>query len=198
MEWLIAIGLGFAAGTNAYIPLLLTGVLARWGGVITLPDSWAWLADDWALIILASLIVLDSLAARIPLVATANDVLQTALRPTSAGIVVTAQGAGSQVVTDWSEWLSNGHWVPAVVAMAVALSVHLVRGTLRLAADATSAGLAGGILAGVDEVSSVAFSLISILLPLLVPLLVVGTGALLWWMVARRRRSRGSKTPQNN
>jgi len=51
---LTALGLSAAAGLNAYIPLLLVGLLARFTDVVTLPDSAAWIAETWALVVVGS------------------------------------------------------------------------------------------------------------------------------------------------
>lgn len=193
MEWLIAVGLGIAAGTNAYIPLLLTGGLAKWTGVVTLPDAWSWLESEWTLGMLAALIVLEFVTQRFPGLATVSDVFQTALRPTAAGIAVSAQGAGAATVTDWDTFWSDGQWVPVVVAVAIALGVHLLKVVVRATADAMSAGVASGVLPSIDEGSSVMFTVVALLIPILVPLLVVAAGVILWVIIRRRTRRRQSK-----
>ena len=196
MEWLVAVGLGLAAGTNAYIPLLITGALAKWTDLVTLPATWQWLESGWVLSILGVLIGMEFLSQRVPGLATANDFLQTLLRPTSAGIVVTAQGTGAELVTDWDRWISEGHWVPVVVASGIALTLHVARSVLRVGADIATVGLAGGVLAGVDEGSSVAFSLSAWLWPVLVPLLAVVAGLTVWWLIASMKtRSRPRREP---
>src|SRR5919197_319131 len=46
---LTGLGLSAAAGLNAYIPLLLVGLLARTTDAVTLPPAFAWLQSGWAL-----------------------------------------------------------------------------------------------------------------------------------------------------
>jgi hypothetical protein len=188
MEWLIALGLGIAAGTNAYIPLILLGSIARWTNLISLPDGWQWLESPWTLGILAALIIVEMVAQRFPGVATVSDIFQTALRPTAAGIAVSAQGASVATITDWEAFWSDGQWVPVAVAVGVALAVHLTKVVVRATADAVTAGFAGGVLAGIDEGSSVAFSVTALLVPVVVPLLLVAVVAGLWWLIRRRKR----------
>lgn len=198
MEWLIALGLGIAAGTNAYIPLILLGSIARWTPLITLPEGWQWLASEWTIGILALLIAVEMVAQRFPGVATVSDIFQTALRPTAAGVAASAHGASAATITDWESFWADGQWVPVAVAVGVALAVHLSKVLIRATADAVTAGLAGGLLAGIDEGSSVAFSITALLLPALVPLLLVALVAGLWWLIRRRKQRLATKPPENN
>jgi hypothetical protein len=198
MEWLIALGLGIAAGTNAYIPLILLGSIARWTTLISLPDGWQWLESPWTIGVLATLIVLDMVAQRFPGVATVSDIFQTALRPTAAGIAVSAQGASVATITDWESFWSTGQWVPVAVAVGVALIVHLTKVIVRATADVVTAGVAGGVLAGVDEGSSVVFSVTALLLPVLVPLLFVSVVAGVWWIIRRRKKRARDIAPEKS
>ncbi len=198
MEWLIALGLGIAAGTNAYIPLILLASIARWTDLISLPEGWQWLESPWTIGVLATLIVLEMVAQRFPGVATVSDIFQTALRPSSAGIAVSAQGASAATVTDWESFWSDGQWVPVAVAVGVALVVHLAKVVVRVTADAVTAGVAGGVLAGIDEGSSVMFSITALLLPVLIPLLLVGVLGGTWWLIRRRKRGAVTDQPIND
>ena len=198
MEWLIALGLGIAAGTNAYIPLLLLGSIARWTPLISLPEGWQWLESQWTIGVLALLIVLEMVAQRFPGIATVSDIFQTALRPTAAGIAVSAQGASVATITDWESFWSDGQWVPVFVAVGIALAVHLTKVVVRVTADAVTAGFAGGVLAGIDEGSSVAFTITALLLPVLVPLLLVTVLVGVWWLVRRKKKRATTTTPAND
>jgi len=198
MEWLIALGLGIAAGTNAYIPLILLGSLARWTQLTTLPEGWQWLESEWTLGILVTLTVVEMVAQRFPGVATVSDIFQTALRPTAAGLAVSAQGAAVATITDWESFWSDGQWVQVAVAVGVALAVHLIKVIVRATADTLTAGVAGGVLAGVDEGSSVVFSMTALALPVLVPLLLVVMVVGMWWLIRRGKRRAAHTAPDNN
>lgn len=186
MEFLLALGLGIATGTNAYLPLLVVGALARWTPLLPLPDQWAWLSADWTLIILAALIVGEFVAARVPGFATVNDLLQSLVRPTSAGIAVASAAAGEAgVVADWDQWWASGGWIPVVVAVTVSLTVHVVKLVIRAGADALSGGLATPVVSAVDDTVSVGFSVVALLAPLLVPALIVFGAGAIWWFLRR-------------
>jgi hypothetical protein len=198
MEWLIAVGLGVAAGTNAYIPLLVLGSVAKWTPLVTLPESWSWLTSEWTLAVLAALIAIEFLAQRVPGLATVSDVVQTALRPTSAGLAVSAQGANTTVITDAGQWWSEGQWIPVAIAVGVALTVHLAKLTLRAFVDSLSAGVFGGLFASVDEGSSLLFSVTALLAPLLIPVVLVVIVGGVWWAVRRRVRRSRQEPPLND
>lgn len=194
MEFLLALGLGIATGTNAYLPLLVVGALARWTPLLPLPDQWTWLSADWTLIVLAALIVGEFVAARVPGFATGNDLLQSLVRPTSAGIAVASAAAGEAgVVADWDQWWASGGWIPVLVAVAVSLTVHVVKLVIRAGVDTLSGGLATPMAAAVEDTVSVGFSVVALLAPLLLPALIVCAAGAIWWFL---RRHRARKAPE--
>lgn len=52
MAFATAVTLAWAAGLNAYIPLLVCGILARFTGLVVLPEQWEWLEHPAFLVIL--------------------------------------------------------------------------------------------------------------------------------------------------
>ena len=53
------LGLATAAGLNAYIPMLLMGLLSKFTGLISLPPGWAWLENGWVMAVVAVLLVMS-------------------------------------------------------------------------------------------------------------------------------------------
>lgn len=183
-----ALGLSVSAGLNAYIPLLLVGIMARVTDAVPLPDGWEWLAEPWVMGLFAVLLVVEVIADKVPTVDSVNDVIQTVVRPTSGGIVVGAAGWGGEAtVTDPQAFLSDGQWVPLVTGALVALGVHLLKAGARGVANAATAGLAAPVLSTAEDVTAVALTLAPILLPVLALVLLVLVG---WWFVRVRRRRR--------
>lgn len=84
LELLTGTGLAVAAGLNAYIPLLIVGLGARFTDFITLPAGWAWLSNEWVLVIVAVLLVVEIVADKIPVVDSINDWLQSICDPPPA------------------------------------------------------------------------------------------------------------------
>src|ERR1700754_1882909 len=94
---LTALGLSTAAGLNAYIPLLLVGLLANFTDAVQLPAGYDWLSDGWVLAIVAVLLVAEFVLDKVPVVDHVNDLIQTAIRPASGGVVFSATAAAAQL-----------------------------------------------------------------------------------------------------
>mgnify|MGYP003419318202 CR=1 FL=1 len=80
---LSGLGLASSAGLNAYIPALLTAVLARYTDLVTLPKEFEFLGSGWVLITLTVLLVIEEVVDKIPGADHLNDVVQTVVRPVS-------------------------------------------------------------------------------------------------------------------
>lgn len=197
MEFLSAASLATAAGLNAYVPLLVMGLLARFTNWVVLPAGWTWLSTPWVLGLLAVLLLVEVVADKVPAVDSLNDVVQTVVRPASGGIVF-ASGLGAQTVTvaDPTSFFSDStRWVPVVLGVAIALGVHLLKAQTRPVANATTAGFAAPLLSTVEDIASLGLSLLALLLPVLAlvaALLVVGG---IWWLVRGVRRGLRSLRP---
>ena len=150
LEFLTGTGLAAAAGLNAYIPMLVLGLSSRLFDVVNLPAAWAWLENEWVLGILAVLLLLEIVADKIPAVDTINDWIQTIVRPAAGGIVFgSGTAAETAVVTDPAEFFASNQWVPVVIGIVLALTVHAGKMAARPIANAATAGAARVI--GVDR-----------------------------------------------
>jgi len=191
MELMTGFGLATAAGLNAYIPMLLMGLMGRFTNVINLPPGWSWLENGWVLGIVAALLIVEIVADKIPALDSVNDTVQTLVRPTSGGIVFgSGTAAQTAAVTDPGEFASSGQWVPVVVGVVTALVVHLTKTAVRPAANMATGGVAAPVLSTLEDVTSMSLSFIAILVPALVLIVVIALAAGAWWLLRRRRRSR--------
>src|SRR5512142_3335193 len=84
-----AFGLSASAGLNAYIPLLIVGVLAHYTYLIHLSSPWDLLANPLILIMLGLLLIVEMVAHKVPVVNHLNDLIQTIVR-TAAGAIAFA------------------------------------------------------------------------------------------------------------
>jgi hypothetical protein len=177
-----AFGLSASAGLNAYIPLLVIGVIAHYTDWLALNSPWDLLANPWVLIILGLLVIIEMLADKIPAVNHINDAIQTLVRP-AAGAVAFA--ASANVITDI-------HPILALIAgLLVAGSVHAVKaGAVRPVVTATTGG-AGNIPVSIaEDIISTVLSVLAIVIPILVAvILVLALALLIWWRERRREKA---------
>jgi hypothetical protein len=168
-----AFGLSASAGLNAYIPLLVIGVLDHYTELITLQKPWDTLSNPWILILLGILLIIEMLADKIPAVNHLNDVIQTVVRP-AAGAVAFA--ASANVITDVNPVLA------LALGLFVAGGVHAAKaGVVRPAVTATTGGAANMPISVAEDVAATGVSLLAILVPLAAGTLLIVALALLFW-----------------
>lgn len=189
MELLTGFGLATAAGLNAYIPMLLMGLLGRFTGLVNLPPGWSWLENGWVLTIVAVLLAVEIVADKVPALDSVNDTVQTLVRPTAGGIVFgSGTAAQTAAVTNPGEFASSGQWVPVAIGVITALVVHLTKTAVRPAANVATAGVAAPVLSTVEDLTSVSLTFIAILIPALMLIVVIGLAWAAVWLLRRRRR----------
>jgi len=198
MELLTGAGLATAAGLNAYIPLLVFGLAARFLDWVQLPPAWAWLSNEWVLLVIGVLLVLEIVADKIPAVDSVNDIVQTVVRPTAGGILFGA-GTGSQTVavTDPASFFTSNAWVPVAIGVVLSLVVHVGKTMARPAANAASFGLAAPVLSTVEDGVSLVLTFFAIVLPILVIVGIIGVviGGVALIRRARRRKKMQADAP---
>ncbi|BCJ54509.1 hypothetical protein Asp14428_59840 [Actinoplanes sp. NBRC 14428] len=196
LEALTGTGLAASAGLNAYIPLVTMGLLDRYTDTIDLPGGWQWLSNGWVLLILALLLAVEVVADKVPVVDHVNDIVQTVVRPTAGGLAFGAGSASETVtVSDPGSFFGSHQWVPVAAGVVIALCVHGVKAASRPVVNATTAGVGAPVASTAEDFTSVALSLLAILLPVLVllGLLLLVLGAV--WVIRRRRRRRRERGP---
>jgi hypothetical protein len=176
-----AFGLSASAGLNAYIPLLLVGLLARYTNMINLSQPWDTLAHPGIILLLCGLVIIEMLADKIPAVNHVNDLIQTLIRPTAGAI---AFAASANVITEISPVLAMA------AGLLVAGTVHVAKaGALRPAVTATTGG-AGNIPVSIaEDIVSTVVSFLAIALPVLIgTLMIVLAAFILYWLYRRTNR----------
>jgi len=186
MDILAAFGLSASAGLNAYIPLLVVSILARFTDVIKLSDPWNAMESWWIIGVLIVLSLVEFFADKIPAVNHINDAIQTFIRPT-AGAVLFA--ASANVITEIHPILS------LAAGLLVAGSVHVVKSAaVRPAITATTAGLGDIPVSILEDVISTALSVLSVLLPVVVGIVLVLMAIwIILWLSRRTKRYQGSE-----
>lgn len=176
-----AFGLSASAGLNAYIPLLIVGLLARYTNLINLSQPWDTLAHPGIILLLSVLVIIEMLADKVPAVNHVNDLIQTLIRPAAGAI---AFAASANVITDVSPVLSLAS------GLLVAGTVHVAKaGAVRPVVTATTGG-AGNIPVSIaEDVISTVLSFVAIVLPVLVgTLLIIMVAFIIYWMYRRASR----------
>ena len=172
-----AFGLSSAAGLNAYLPLLIVALLARYTDLITLREPWNALESPWIIGLLVVLLAIEMLADKVAGIDHINDIIQTFIRPVAGAILFAANG---NVISDLHVVLALG------LGVLAAGSVHTAKATVRPAITVTTAGLGNPVVSVLEDIVSAALTIMAILLPILTVLVSV----LMVILVLRWRRKR--------
>lgn len=177
-----AFGLSTSAGLNAYIPLLLVALAARFptnSPLLNLSEPYDVMGNSWVILVLAILLIIEMTVDKIPAVDSVNDVIQTLIRPV-AGAVLFA--ANAQVITDLSPIIA------IIAGLILAGSVHGTKGLIRPAVTATTAGTGNWLVSIIEDVIAVVVSVLSIIIaPLAVALFLILAYVIFRWY--RRRNT---------
>ncbi len=160
-----AFGLSASAGLNAYIPLLVVALLAKYTNLIHLQEPWNVMTSWWVIGVLIILSIVEFLADKIPAVNHVNDIIQSFIRPTAGAIVFAATST------------QNAEVNPAlslIAGLLVAGGVHAVKSlAVRPAVTATTGGVGNIPVSMAEDAASTAVSFLSIVIPVVVACLLV-------------------------
>lgn len=183
-----AFGLSASAGLNAYIPLLVVALLAKYTDLIHLQEPWNVMTSWWVIGVLILLTIVEILADAFPGVNHINDVVQSFIRPTAGAIVFAA--TASQI----------GEVKPVLALIAgllVSGGVHAVKAlAVRPAVNAATGGL-GNVPASIaEQATSTVVSVLSIIIPVVIAciLVLVTTIIVTRIIFKKRKQNSGSNT----
>ncbi|MBB5779874.1 DUF4126 domain-containing protein [Nonomuraea jabiensis] len=188
---LTGLGLSTAAGLNAYIPLLVVGVLANLTDSVKLPDGYSWLSNWGVLAVIAVLLVAEFVLDKVPAVDSVNDTIQTVVRPASGGVVFSATQAASEV--DHSTWMAEHPWAGWLLGIVMALAVHAVKATARPVINAGTAGVGAPVVSTAEDAGSLGMSLVAVFAPVLVIVALLAMAVVAWWLIRKVRRMRARR-----
>ena len=188
---LTGLGLSTAAGLNAYIPLLVVGVLANFTDTVKLPDAYGWLSNWGVLTVIALLLVAEMVLDKVPAVDTVNDAIQTAVRPASGGVVFSATTAAAEL--DHSTWMTQNPWASWLLGIVVALAVHALKSASRPVINASTAGVGAPVVSTAEDASSLGTSLLAVFAPVLVIVALLPLALVAWWAIRKVRRRRRAR-----
>lgn len=176
-----AFGLSASAGLNAYLPLLVVALTAKYTNLVQLNEPWDIMTSWWVIGALAVLLLIEITVDKIPAVDTFNDAIMTIGRP-AAGAVLFASSSG--VVGDL-------HPVLALLSgLILAGGVHAAKTTVRPAVTATTGGTGNWFVSIIEDVLALISTILAILMPVLVFLIVIFLlVGFIWWRSRRRQRA---------
>ncbi|MBE0696897.1 MAG: DUF4126 domain-containing protein [Anaerolineaceae bacterium] len=185
LNLLSAFGLSASAGLNAYIPLLVVALLAKFTSLIQLGKPWDALTSWWTIGILVILSLIEFFADKVPAVNHVNDLLHTIIRP-AAGAIVFA--ASTQAVTNINPVLA------LILGLFVSGGVHAAKSLAIRPAVTAMTGGAGNIPVSIlEDLVSTVTSVLAVLVPILIGFFLILIAIFLIWFAIRRRKQAGVK-----
>ncbi|GAA3207488.1 DUF4126 domain-containing protein [Nonomuraea helvata] len=188
---LTGLGLSTAAGLNAYIPLLVVGVLANLTDAVKLPDGYSWLSNWGVLAVIAVLLVAEFVLDKVPAVDSVNDTIQTVVRPAAGGVVFSATSAAAEL--DHSTWMTEHPWAGWLLGIVMALAVHAIKATARPMINVGTAGVGAPVVSTIEDAGSFGMSVVAVFAPVLVIVALLALAVLAWWAIRRVRRFRARR-----
>jgi hypothetical protein len=175
-----AFGLSASAGLNAYIPLLVIALTARYTDLIQLSSPWDALTSWWIIGLLIVFSLIEFFADKVPAINHANDAIQTFVRPVAGAIVF---AASANVLTELHPVLALG------AGILVSGTVHAVKSVVVRPAVTVTTGGAGNVPVSVAEDMLATFlSIMAIIIPLVIAFVFISGTALAVWIFWRRNK----------
>jgi len=177
-----AFGLSGSAGLNAYIPLLVVALAARFpmsDPLVKLQAPYDLLGSWWAIGLIAVLLVVEIVADKIPAVDSVNDGIQTFVRP-AAGAILFAGSAN--VITDIHPILS------LAAGLLLAGGVHATKAAARPIVTVSTAGVGNPVVSTLEDIVATVVSLLAVILPIIAAVLLLGFILFVIFTIRRWRR----------
>lgn len=177
---LSAFGLSASAGLNAYIPLLVVALLAKFSNLIQLKQPWDALTSWWIIGLLVFLSLVEFFADKVPAVNHINDIIQTIVRPAAGSI---AFAASTSVITEIHPVLALG------LGLLIAGGVHAVKSVAVRPAVTAATGGAGNVpVSMLEDLISTVLSIVSVVVPVVIACLLILLTSWVIWLLWRRAR----------
>ncbi len=175
---LTGLGLSSASGLNAYIPLLVVALTARFTGWIKLDPPFDVLTSGWVIGALVVLLAIETVVDKIPAADTINDIFQTFIRPAAGAILFAAS----------TETIHLNPVIAVVIGLILAFSVHAAKATARPVVTATTAGIGNPVVSMAEDVVSMVVALLSVVAPVIAAIvLALFAFLILRWVFTHRR-----------
>jgi Domain of unknown function (DUF4126) len=160
---LTAFGLSSATGLNAYLPLLVAGILDRTGAV-KLGTGFHGLSTWPILVLLAVLLVIDLVGDKVPAVDHIFHMVGMVIHPIAGALAFASTTGAVQHVNPT---------LALVLGAVTSGTLHVARSSVRPVSTLTTAGMATPFISAAEDLSSGVLTALAFLLPILAVLAVV-------------------------
>ena len=175
-----AFGLSASAGLNAYIPLLVISLTARFTDLLHLSEPWDALTSWWIIGLLFVLSLIEFFADKVPAINHANDAIQTFVRPVAGAIVF---AASANVISEVHPVLALG------AGVLVSGTVHAVKAAaVRPAVTALTGGVGNVPVSVAEDIFATGLSILAIIIPILIAFIFILFAALIVWLFSRMNK----------
>jgi hypothetical protein len=181
-----AFGLSASAGLNAYVPMLIVALMARFTDWITLSETWEPLTSWWVIGVLVILGLIEFFVDKVPAVNHINDAVQTFIRPTAGAILFAASTSA----------VTSIHPVLAIIAgILVSGGVHVAKSAaVRPTVTATTAGVGNVPVSVAEDVTATVISILAVVLPVAIAaLIIMFTAFVVWWLWRRANAEKAAR-----
>lgn len=177
LGYLATLAVATAAGLNAYLPLLLVGILSRSTDLLELSSPWDRLEEPWVLAVIGAIALLDFVGDKVPPIDHALHLVGVAVAPVAGGTAALATAGAVDVDPG----------IAALVGVVAALATHAGRSAARPVSTVASAGAANPLVSLAEDGTSGLLTVLAFAAPVLAFLLVVLIAVAIVWGVRRWR-----------
>src|SRR5258708_1957775 len=160
------LGLAFASGLNAYLPLLAFALSVRWLHLYSVNPHFAFITQSWFIAALIILTLLDFVADKLPLIEHLWNAVHTVIRPIAGAIVAvvaSSSGSGAALVALSAIPVTGvGLLVILIMGGVLAALSHTSKSTARFVSTITTAGFFNIVLSLVEDVLVLIIILLSL------------------------------------
>ena len=176
--YLTALGLSTAAGLNAYLPVLILGLMSRFTDLLDLPAPWSALEHPVVLAAVGIVALLDFVGDKVPVIDHVLHAAGMVIAPAAGGIL--ALGTANAVDIDP---VSAG-----LVGVVAALATHMGRTAARPVSTVTTAGAGNPLVSLGEDATSGVLSFTAVVWPVVAFVIVVVVALVLFslWRTWRR------------
>ncbi len=173
-----ALGLSTAAGLNAYLPVLILGIMSRFTDLIDLPAPWSALEHPVVLAAVGIVALLDFVGDKILVIDHVLHAVGMVIAPVAGGFL--ALGTANAVDIDPVS--------ATLIGVVAALATHMGRTAARPVSTVTTAGAGNPLVSLGEDATSGVLSFTAVIWPVVAFLIVVVVAVMLFslWRTWRR------------